>query len=44
MRGRNPEVFKEIGAWVGGFVRADDAKYQVVREMNDAAKKLAAQK
>jgi len=44
MRGRNPEVFKEIGAWVGGFVRADDAKYQVVREMNEAAKKLAAQK
>jgi phosphonate transport system substrate-binding protein len=44
MRGRNPEVFKEIGAWLGGFVRADDAKYQVVREMSEAAKKLAAQK
>jgi phosphonate transport system substrate-binding protein len=44
MRGRHPEAFKEIGAWVGGFVRADDGKYQVVREMNDAARRLAAQK
>ena len=44
MRARNPEAFKEIGAWVGGFVKADDGKYQVIRELNDAAKKLAAQK
>jgi len=44
MRGRNPEAFKEIGAWVGGFVKADDSKYQVIRELNDTAKKLAAQK
>ena len=26
MRARNPETFKEIGAWVGGFVPADDGK------------------
>jgi len=44
MRARNPEAFKEIGAWVGGFVPADDGKYQVVRDLNDVAKKLAAQK
>jgi phosphonate transport system substrate-binding protein len=44
MRERNPDVFKEIGAWLGGFVPADDSKYQVIRELNDAAKKLAAQK
>jgi phosphonate transport system substrate-binding protein len=44
MRARNPEAFKEIGAWLGGFVRADDGKYQVIRELNDTAKKLAAQK
>jgi phosphonate transport system substrate-binding protein len=44
MRARNADAFKEIGAWVGGFVRADDGKYQVIRDMNDAAKKLAAQK
>jgi phosphonate transport system substrate-binding protein len=44
MRARHPEAFKEIGAWVNGFVRADDGKYQVIREMNDTAKKLAAQK
>ncbi|HKA61194.1 MAG TPA: phosphonate ABC transporter substrate-binding protein [Methylomirabilota bacterium] len=44
MKARNPETFKEIGAWVGGFVPADDSKYQVVRDLNDVAKKLAAQK
>lgn len=44
MRARNPEVFKEIGAWLGGFVKTDDGKYQVIREMNEAARKLAAQK
>jgi len=44
MKQRNPEAFKEIGAWVGNFVPADDGKYQVIRELNDVAKKLAAQK
>jgi phosphonate transport system substrate-binding protein len=44
MRARNPEAFKEIGAWVGSFVAADDAKYQVIRDLNETAKKLAAQK
>ena len=44
MRDRNPEAFKEIGAWVGGFVKADDGKYQVIRDLNEAAKQLAAQK
>jgi phosphonate transport system substrate-binding protein len=44
MKARVPETFKEIGAWVGGFVPADDGKYQVIRDLNDAAKKLAAQK
>jgi ABC-type phosphate/phosphonate transport system substrate-binding protein len=42
MRARTPDAFKEIGAWVGGFVKADDGKYQVIREMNETAKKLAA--
>lgn len=44
MKQRNPEAFKDIGAWVGNFVPADDGKYQVIRELNDVAKKLAAQK
>src|SRR5499425_3650239 len=44
MKARNPEAFKEIGAWLSGFVPADDGKYQVIRELNDTAKKLAAQK
>ena len=44
MRARNPEAFKEIGAWLGSFVVADDGKYQVIRDLNETAKKLAAQK
>jgi phosphonate transport system substrate-binding protein len=44
MKSRHPEAFKEIGAWVGGYVPADDAKYQVIRELNEAAKRLKAQK
>jgi phosphonate transport system substrate-binding protein len=44
MRARNTEVFKEIGAWLGGFVPADDGKYQVIRDLNETAKRLAAQK
>ena len=44
MRAKNPETFKEIGAWLGGFVPADDAKYQVMRELNETAKRLKAAK
>ena len=44
MRARNPEAFKEIGAWLGGFVKADDAKYQVIRDLNETAKALKAKK
>jgi len=44
MKAKNPEAFKEIGAWLSGFVAADDGKYQVIRELNETAKKLAAQK
>jgi phosphonate transport system substrate-binding protein len=42
MRARNPEAFKEIGAWLGGFVKADDGKYQVIRDLNETAKALKA--
>jgi phosphonate transport system substrate-binding protein len=44
MKGRHPEAFAEGGAWFGGFVPTDDARYQIVREINDTAKRLAAQK
>jgi hypothetical protein len=44
MRARNPEIFKEAGATIGGFVPADDGKYQVIRDLNETAKRLAAQK
>jgi phosphonate transport system substrate-binding protein len=41
MRARHPEAFRETGASIGGFARANETKYQVIREMNEAAKKLA---
>jgi phosphonate transport system substrate-binding protein len=44
MKARQPDAFRDIGAWVGNFVKADDAKYQVIRELNETAKRLAAQK
>jgi phosphonate transport system substrate-binding protein len=44
MKAKNPEAFKEIGAWLSGFVAADDSKYQVIRDLNDTSKKLAAKK
>ena len=45
MKERNPEAFAHAGAFfAGGFVPVDDSKYQIVRDMNEAAKKLAAQK
>ena len=44
MKQRNPDAFKDGGAFFGGFQRADDQKYQVVRDLNETAKRLAAQK
>jgi phosphonate transport system substrate-binding protein len=44
MKTRHPVAFAEGGAWFGGFVPADDAKYQIIRELNITAKRLAAQK
>jgi phosphonate transport system substrate-binding protein len=41
MKERHPEAFAQGGAFFGGgFAPADDAKYQIIRDMNDAAKKL----
>jgi ABC-type phosphate/phosphonate transport system substrate-binding protein len=44
MKSRSPEAFKEIGAWVGNFVPADDSRYQVMRELNETARRLKAAK
>jgi phosphonate transport system substrate-binding protein len=44
MKQRQPDAFKEGGSFFGGFQRADDQKYQVIRELNETAKRLAAQK
>ena len=44
MKTRHPSAFAEGGAWFGGFVPADDTKYQIVRELNLTAKRLSAQK
>jgi phosphonate transport system substrate-binding protein len=45
MKERSPEAFANAGSYFkGGFVPATDAKYQVIREMNETAKRLASQK
>jgi phosphonate transport system substrate-binding protein len=44
MKQRHPEVFAEGGAFVGGFQKGTDAKYQIIRDLNATAKQLAAQK
>ena len=32
------------GTWIGGFVKVDDAAYQIIRDLNETAKRLAALK
>jgi phosphonate transport system substrate-binding protein len=44
MKTRNPEAFGAGGAWIGGFVKVDEAKYQIIRDLNETAKRLAALK
>jgi phosphonate transport system substrate-binding protein len=44
MKAKNPEVFVTGGAWIGGFVRVDDATYQIIRDLNVTTKWLAALK
>jgi hypothetical protein len=44
MKIRKPEAFAQGGQYFAGFVPVDDAKYNVVRELNDLARRLAAQK
>jgi phosphonate transport system substrate-binding protein len=41
MKARNPEAFVAGGAWIGGFVKVDDATYQIIRDLNETAKRLA---
>jgi phosphonate transport system substrate-binding protein len=43
MQGKHPEVFAAAGSIVGGFQKVDDAKYQVIRELNETSKRLVAQ-
>jgi phosphonate transport system substrate-binding protein len=44
MKAKNPEVFAAGGAWIGGFVKVDDATYQIIRDLNETTKRLAAMK
>jgi phosphonate transport system substrate-binding protein len=44
MKARNPEVFVAGGSWIGGFVKVDDTTYQIIRDLNETAKRLAALK
>ncbi|HEY5868302.1 MAG TPA: phosphonate ABC transporter substrate-binding protein [Candidatus Tectomicrobia bacterium] len=43
MQQKHPEVFAAAGAIVGGFQKVDDAKYHVIRELNETSKRLVAQ-
>ena len=43
MQEKHPEVFAAAGSIVGGFQTVDDAKYQVIRELNETSKRLVAQ-
>ena len=43
MQEKHPEAFAQGGAFVGGFQKVDDARYEVIRELNATAKRLAAQ-
>lgn len=44
MKAKHPQVFVQGGAFFGGFVQADDSKYQIIRDLNETTKKLAAKK
>jgi phosphonate transport system substrate-binding protein len=44
MKQRNPEAFSQGGQFFAGFVKADDGKYQVIRELNETARRLKEQK
>jgi phosphonate transport system substrate-binding protein len=44
MRAKTPEAFGAGGAWIGGFAKVDDATYQIIRDLNETAKRLAALK
>ena len=43
MKEQHPEAFAEGGAFIGGFQKVDDARYQVIRELNETSKRLVAQ-
>ena len=43
MKEKHPEAFAEGGAFLGGFQKVDDTKYQVIRELNETSKRLVAQ-
>ncbi|MGH8065415.1 MAG: phosphonate ABC transporter substrate-binding protein [Candidatus Entotheonellia bacterium] len=44
MKARNSEAFVAGGTWIGGFVKVDDDTYQIIRDLNETAKRLAALK
>jgi phosphonate transport system substrate-binding protein len=44
MKTRTLEALAAGGAWIGGFVKVEDAAYQIIRDLNETAKRLAALK
>jgi ABC-type phosphate/phosphonate transport system substrate-binding protein len=43
MKSRAPQAFEHGGAFLGGFVKTDDSRYQIIRDLNETTKKLASQ-
>jgi hypothetical protein len=39
---RTPEACVAGGTGIGGFVTVDDAKYHIIRDLHETAKRLAA--
>jgi hypothetical protein len=44
MKARTPQALVAGGAWIGGFVKVDDTTYQIIRDLNETTKRLAALK
>jgi phosphonate transport system substrate-binding protein len=44
VKAKHPATFVGGGTWSGGFVKVDDAMDQIIRDLNETAKRLAALK
>jgi ABC-type phosphate/phosphonate transport system substrate-binding protein len=44
MKATNFKAFVDGGVWIDGYVKVDEAAYQIIRDLNETAKRLAALK